>query len=60
MGLDLSAAGRILDMYLELLTTDPYTDIYPIFDFLLHTVQLPFPEVRKLIIRCPRILVSDL
>ncbi|GFP87346.1 hypothetical protein PHJA_000878300 [Phtheirospermum japonicum] len=59
MGLDLSAAGRILDMYPQLLTADPYIDVYPVFDFLLHTVQLPFPEVRKSVIRCPRILVSD-
>ncbi|KAL3627796.1 hypothetical protein CASFOL_028211 [Castilleja foliolosa] len=34
-------------------------DVYPIFDFLLHTVQLPFHEVRKSLIRCPRIPVSD-
>ncbi|KAL6577793.1 hypothetical protein OROMI_010121 [Orobanche minor] len=60
VGFDLSAAGRILDMYPQLLTTDPYTDVYPIFDFLLNTVQLSFPEVRRSIIRCPRILVSDL
>ncbi|KAL3636232.1 hypothetical protein CASFOL_020779 [Castilleja foliolosa] len=59
MGLDLSAVGRILDMYPQLLTADPYIDVYPILDFLLHTVQLPFSEVRKSIIRCPRILVSD-
>ncbi|PIN24068.1 hypothetical protein CDL12_03189 [Handroanthus impetiginosus] len=60
MGLELSAIGRILDMYPELLTADPYDDVYPIFDFLLHAVQLPFREIRKSIIRCPRILVSDL
>ncbi|KAL0327162.1 UNVERIFIED_CONTAM: Transcription termination factor MTEF1, chloroplastic [Sesamum angustifolium] len=59
MGLELSAIGRILDMYPQLLTADPYSDIYPIFDFLLHTVQLPFPEIQKSITRCPRILVSD-
>ncbi|XP_057810830.1 transcription termination factor MTEF1, chloroplastic-like [Salvia miltiorrhiza] len=59
MGLDFAAVGRILDMYPELLTADPYADIYPIFDFLLHTVEIPFPEIRKSIARCPRILVSD-
>ncbi|KAK6133660.1 hypothetical protein DH2020_032570 [Rehmannia glutinosa] len=59
MGLELTAIGRILDMYPQLLTADPYFDIYPIFDFLLHTVKLPFPEIRKSITRCPRLLVSD-
>ncbi|KAI3452853.1 hypothetical protein Pfo_009516 [Paulownia fortunei] len=59
MGLELSAISRILDMYPQLLTADPYADIYPIFDFLLHTIELPFPEIRKSITRCPRILVSD-
>ncbi|KAL3644974.1 hypothetical protein CASFOL_010154 [Castilleja foliolosa] len=42
-----------------LLTADPYIDVYLIFDFLLHTVQLPFHEVRKSLIRCPRIPVSE-
>ncbi|GER51488.1 mitochondrial transcription termination factorfamily protein [Striga asiatica] len=60
MGIDLAAAGRILDMFPQLLTADPYSDVYPIFDFLLHAVRIPFPEVRKSITRCPRILVSDL
>ncbi|XP_022887561.1 transcription termination factor MTEF1, chloroplastic [Olea europaea var. sylvestris] len=59
MGLEASALGRILDMYPLLLTSDPYSDIYPIFDFLLNTVEIPFPEIRKSIIRCPRLLVSD-
>ncbi|KAH6798487.1 Mitochondrial transcription termination factor family protein [Perilla frutescens var. frutescens] len=59
MGVQLSAAGRILDMYPELLTADPYADIYPIFDFLINTVEIPFPDVRKSIIRCPRLLVTD-
>ncbi|EYU28772.1 hypothetical protein ABFS82_12G100400 [Erythranthe guttata] len=59
MGIEFSALGRILDMYPELLTSDPYSDIYPIFDFLLNTVEIPFPDIRKSIIRCPRLLVSD-
>ncbi|KAL7148956.1 hypothetical protein ABFS83_05G008200 [Erythranthe nasuta] len=57
MGLEFAAVGRILDMYPQLLTADPYDDIYPILDFLLHTVELPFSEIRKSITRCPRILV---
>ncbi|KAI3467328.1 hypothetical protein Pfo_023991 [Paulownia fortunei] len=59
MGLEPSAVGRILDMYPQLLTSDPYADVYPIFDFLLNTVEIPFPDIRKSIIRCPRLLVSD-
>ncbi|KAL8533797.1 hypothetical protein ACS0TY_009988 [Phlomoides rotata] len=59
MGIELSAIGRIIDMYPELLTSDPYVDIYPIFDFLLNTLEIPFPNIRKAVIRCPRILVSD-
>ncbi|XP_075480537.1 transcription termination factor MTEF1, chloroplastic [Primulina tabacum] len=59
MGLESSAVSRILDMYPQLLTSDPYVDIYPIFDFLLNVVEIPFPEVRKTIIRCPRLLVSN-
>ncbi|KAL6513914.1 hypothetical protein OROHE_019370 [Orobanche hederae] len=59
MGLEISAIGRILDMYPELLTANPYSDIYPIFDFLLNTVEIPFTGIRKSLIRCPRLLVSD-
>ncbi|KAG7013135.1 Transcription termination factor MTEF1, chloroplastic [Cucurbita argyrosperma subsp. argyrosperma] len=60
MGLELSAVGRVLDMYPQLLTSDPDYDLYPIFDFLLNEVQIPFPDIRKSIVRCPRLLVSDL
>ncbi|KAL3840570.1 hypothetical protein ACJIZ3_025161 [Penstemon smallii] len=59
MGLHLSSIGRILDMYPHLLTSDPYYHIYPILDFLLNTVEIPFPDISKSITRCPRILVSD-
>lgn len=59
MGVELASAGRILDMYPQLLTADPYADIYPIFDFLINVVRIPFPDIRKAIIRCPRLLVSD-
>lgn len=59
MGLEAAALGRVLDMYPLLLTSDPYSDIYPIFDFLLNTVEIPFPEIRKSITRCPRLLVSN-
>ncbi|XP_054810302.1 transcription termination factor MTEF1, chloroplastic [Prosopis cineraria] len=59
MGVERSAMGRILDMYPQLLTCDPYSDIYPIFDFLLNEVAIPFPDIRKAIIRCPRLLVCN-
>ncbi|CAL5430958.1 unnamed protein product [Camellia sinensis] len=53
MGIDRSASGRIFDMYSQLLTCDPYSDLYPVFDFLLNHVNIPFPDIRKSIIRCP-------
>ncbi|CAA0834562.1 Mitochondrial transcription termination factor family protein, partial [Striga hermonthica] len=34
MGIDLAAARRILDIYPQLLTADPYTGVNPIFHFL--------------------------
>ncbi|CAN6575104.1 unnamed protein product [Malus baccata var. baccata] len=60
MGIERSAQGRILDMYPQLLTVDPHSALYPIFDFLLTEVRIPFPDIRKSIIRCSRLLVSDL
>ncbi|KAL6983471.1 hypothetical protein U1Q18_016857 [Sarracenia purpurea var. burkii] len=59
MGIERCAVGRIFDMYPKLLTCDPYTDLYPIFDFLLNDVNIPFPDIRKSIIRCPRLLVCS-
>ncbi|CAH9096714.1 unnamed protein product [Cuscuta epithymum] len=60
MGIQRSALGRILDMHPSLLTSDPYADIYPIFDFLLNDVSIPFPDISLSIVRCPRLLVSSL
>ncbi|KAG5604037.1 hypothetical protein H5410_025529 [Solanum commersonii] len=59
MGIERSAIGRILDMHPQLLTSDPYIHLYPIFDFLLNDVVIPFHDIRKSIIRCPRILVCS-
>ncbi|GFS40415.1 mitochondrial transcription termination factor family protein [Actinidia rufa] len=59
MGIERSALGRILDMYPQLLTSDPYSDLYPVFDFLLNDAQIPFHDVRKSIIRCPRLLICS-
>ncbi|KAH7515965.1 hypothetical protein FEM48_Zijuj10G0084200 [Ziziphus jujuba var. spinosa] len=59
MGIERSALGRILDMHPKLLTSDPHYDLYPIFDFLLNEVRIPFQDIRKTIIRCPRLLVCS-
>nr|GLL34209.1 transcription termination factor MTEF1, chloroplastic isoform X1 [Ipomoea trifida] len=58
MGIERSALGRILDMFPQLLTADPYADLYPVLDFLLNDVSIPFPDVRLSVIRCPRLLIS--
>lgn len=59
MGIERSAFGRILDMHPQLLTCEPYTDLYPVFDFLLNDVKIPFPDIRKSIVRCPRLLICS-
>ncbi|XP_057432988.1 transcription termination factor MTEF1, chloroplastic isoform X2 [Lotus japonicus] len=59
MGIPRTAMGRILDMLPQLLTRDPHRDLYPILDFLLHEVRIPYPDVQKSILRCPRLLVSS-
>lgn len=59
MGVDRRSLGRIFDMFPQLLTSDPYSDLYPVLDFLLNEVFIPFPDVQKSIVRCPRLLVSD-
>lgn len=59
MGIQRSALGRILDMHPQLLTSDPYNDLYPVFDFLFNEVHIPFPDIQKSIIRCPRLLLCS-
>ncbi|EEF39947.1 transcription termination factor MTEF1, chloroplastic [Ricinus communis] len=59
MGLRRAEIGRILDMHPILLTSDPHISLYPIFDFLIHEVKIPFPDISKSISRCPRLLVSS-
>lgn len=59
LGIERSAFGRIFDMYPQLLTCEPYTDLYPVFDFLLNDVKILFPDIRKSIIRCPRLLICS-
>uniref|UniRef100_A0A7N0UJS6 Uncharacterized protein n=1 Tax=Kalanchoe fedtschenkoi TaxID=63787 RepID=A0A7N0UJS6_KALFE len=59
MGIERQAFGRIFDMYPQLLTCDPYVDLYPVFDFLLNDVGLAYEDVRTAVVRCPRLLVCD-
>ncbi|RHN55426.1 putative transcription regulator mTERF family [Medicago truncatula] len=59
IGIHRSQMGRILDMLPELLTCEPYSDIYPLLDFLLNEVEIPYHDVHKSILRCPRLLVSS-
>lgn len=56
-GVDDSA--RVLQMYPDLLTCDPDSDLRPVLDFLLDPVGIPFPDLRKSVARCPRLLVSS-
>ncbi|KAF5755769.1 putative transcription regulator mTERF family [Helianthus annuus] len=59
MGIRRPEFGRIFDMYPQLLTCDPYADLYPVFDFLLNDVGLHFFNIRKSILRCPRLLICS-
>ncbi|GAB2280261.1 Transcription termination factor MTEF1, chloroplastic [Dionaea muscipula] len=57
MGVERAAFGRIFEMFPQILTCDPYLDLYPVFDFLLNEVDIPFPDIRKSVLRCPRLLI---
>lgn len=46
-------------MFPQLLTADPRTEIYPVYEFLLNDVEIPLPDIRKSVIRCPRLLISS-
>ncbi|XP_020236756.1 transcription termination factor MTEF1, chloroplastic [Cajanus cajan] len=59
LGLPRAAVARILDMHPLLLTCDPYTHLYPLLDFLLHEVPIPYDHVHLSLTRCPRLLVSS-
>ncbi|KAJ4842840.1 hypothetical protein Tsubulata_034333 [Turnera subulata] len=60
MGLPRRSIGRILDMHPSLLTAHPDLHLYPVLDFLLNEVPLPFPHISPSIVRCPRLLVSPI
>ncbi|XP_077214205.1 mitochondrial transcription termination factor family protein [Tasmannia lanceolata] len=59
MGIEQSDLGRIFGMLPQLLTADPYSDLYPVFEFLLNDVKIPSRDIRKCIIRCPRLLICN-
>ncbi|XP_043707366.1 transcription termination factor MTEF1, chloroplastic [Telopea speciosissima] len=59
MGIERSNFRRIFGMHPQLLTCDPHTHLYPVFDFLLNDVGIPFHDIRTSIARCPRLLVSN-
>ncbi|XP_026436084.1 transcription termination factor MTEF1, chloroplastic-like isoform X3 [Papaver somniferum] len=59
MGIERSDMGRIFSMHPQLLTCDIHTDLYPVFEFLLNDVKISFSEIRKSVIRCPRLLICS-
>ncbi|XP_010937177.1 transcription termination factor MTEF1, chloroplastic [Elaeis guineensis] len=58
-GLRPADSGRIFSMYPHLLTCDPSADLRPVFDFLLGPTDIPSADIRKAVVRCPRLLVSS-
>ncbi|RWR73149.1 transcription termination factor MTEF1, chloroplastic isoform X1 [Cinnamomum micranthum f. kanehirae] len=57
--IDRSDMARIFGMHPQLLTCNPHHHLYPVFHFLLDDAAIPFPDIRKSIARCPRLLVSS-
>ncbi|KFK33494.1 hypothetical protein AALP_AA5G020400 [Arabis alpina] len=58
-GLTRPAIGRILDMFPDLLTYDPESQISPVLDFLSNEILISEQELPKSISRCPRLLISS-
>ncbi|XP_010523467.2 PREDICTED: transcription termination factor MTEF1, chloroplastic [Tarenaya hassleriana] len=58
-GLSRPAVGRILDMFPDLLTSDPEVVILPVIRFLADEISISRFEIPKSISRCPRLLVSS-
>ncbi|KAJ4901213.1 Mitochondrial transcription termination factor family protein [Raphanus sativus] len=58
-GLSRPAVGRILDMFPDLLTSDPESDISPVLRFLSDEIHLSDQDIPKSISRCPRLLISS-
>ncbi|EPS70460.1 hypothetical protein M569_04299 [Genlisea aurea] len=58
-GLHLNDLGRILGMCPALLTADIKSDLVPVFQFLSRDLRVPTHHFRRVINKCPRLLVSS-
>ncbi|KAJ6823995.1 uncharacterized protein M6B38_130055 [Iris pallida] len=59
-GLSPLDSGRVFRMYPHLLTCpDPDRTLTPVLHFLLGPADIPFPDLRRSVLRCPRLLVSS-
>ncbi|CAN8266682.1 unnamed protein product [Cochlearia groenlandica] len=58
-GLSRPAVGRILDMFPDLLTSDPESEISPVLRFLSEEISISEEDIPKSISRCPRLLLSS-
>ncbi|KAL3616872.1 hypothetical protein CASFOL_039266 [Castilleja foliolosa] len=58
-GIHLKDLGRIFGMCPQILTADIRSDLIPIFNFLTHDLGVPDPNFRKVINKCPRLLISS-
>ncbi|ANM62290.1 Transcription termination factor MTEF1 [Arabidopsis thaliana] len=58
-GLSRPAVGRILDMFPDLLTSDPESEILPVLRFLSNEISISEQDIPKSISRCPRLLISS-
>ncbi|KAK4491572.1 hypothetical protein RD792_002324 [Penstemon davidsonii] len=58
-GIHLKDLGRIFGMCPTILTCDIKNDINPVFNFLSHDLKVPDQNFRKVINKCPRLLISS-
>ncbi|KAL1215306.1 Transcription termination factor MTEF1 [Cardamine amara subsp. amara] len=58
-GLSRPAVGRVLDMFPDLLTSDPESEILPVLRFLSDEISISEKDIPKSISRCPRLLISS-
>ncbi|KAH6825643.1 Mitochondrial transcription termination factor family protein [Perilla frutescens var. hirtella] len=58
-GIHLKDLGRIFGMCPTILTSDIKFDLAPVFNFLSHDLRVPDRNFRKVINKCPRLLISS-
>ncbi|KAG8385254.1 hypothetical protein BUALT_Bualt03G0022900 [Buddleja alternifolia] len=58
-GLHLKDLGRIFGMCPQILTSDIKTDLIPVFNFLSYDLKVSEQNFRKVINKCPRLLISS-